>query len=87
MLSNLYYMVQFKRSGEVIRGPYNANAQSRYVELVMVLDNKEYSALGENMQRVNNHCKDIANIINAVSLIASLLPLYALLTLIMLFTA
>lgn len=58
---------QIKRSDAVIRGPYNANARSSYVELVLVLDNKEYKALGENMGRVNSHCKDIANIINAVS--------------------
>ncbi|XP_054288556.1 disintegrin and metalloproteinase domain-containing protein 12 [Macrosteles quadrilineatus] len=57
---------RFKRSEEVIRGPYNANARSSYVELVLVMDNKEYKALGENMDKVNNHCKDIANIINAL---------------------
>uniref|UniRef100_A0A1B6KWF3 Peptidase M12B domain-containing protein n=1 Tax=Graphocephala atropunctata TaxID=36148 RepID=A0A1B6KWF3_9HEMI len=57
---------RFKRSDEIIRGPYNANASSSYVELVLVLDNKEYQALDENMNKVNNHCKDIANIINAL---------------------
>ncbi|KAG8328344.1 hypothetical protein J6590_001011 [Homalodisca vitripennis] len=57
---------RFKRSDEMIRGPYNANASSSYVELVLVLDNKEYKALGENMNNVNSHCKDIANIINAL---------------------
>ncbi|KAG7189977.1 hypothetical protein KM043_006137 [Ampulex compressa] len=55
-----------KRAAEVIRGPYNANRQSRYVELVLVIDKKEYMALDENLDKVYHHCKDIANIINAL---------------------
>ncbi|XP_058798001.1 uncharacterized protein LOC131668128 [Phymastichus coffea] len=55
-----------KRASEAIRGPYNANRQSRYVELVLVVDKNEYTALGENLTRVHQHCKDIANIINAL---------------------
>ncbi|KAL0129837.1 hypothetical protein PUN28_001827 [Cardiocondyla obscurior] len=55
-----------KRAAEIIRGPYNANRQSRYVELVLVIDKKEYTALGENLDKVHQHCKDIANIINAL---------------------
>jgi hypothetical protein len=60
-------MLQYKRNTDVIRGPYNANRQSRYVELVLVVDNKEYKELGESREKVNHHCKEIANIINAVS--------------------
>lgn len=60
-------MLQYKRNTDVIRGPYNANKQSRYVELVLVVDNKEYKAFGESREKVNHHCKEIANIINAVS--------------------
>ncbi|XP_014216270.1 uncharacterized protein LOC106645033 [Copidosoma floridanum] len=55
-----------KRAVEEIRGPYNANWQSRYVELALVIDKNEYVALGENLTRVYHHCKDIANIINAL---------------------
>ncbi|XP_032680075.1 uncharacterized protein LOC116848283 [Odontomachus brunneus] len=55
-----------KRAAEVIRGPYNANRDSRYVELVLVIDKKEYMALDENLNKVYQHCKDIANIINAL---------------------
>ncbi|XP_066587165.1 disintegrin and metalloproteinase domain-containing protein 19 isoform X2 [Prorops nasuta] len=55
-----------KRSTETIRGPYNANRQSRYVEMVMVIDRKEYMALDEDLEQVHHHCKDIANIINAL---------------------
>ncbi|KAJ4445799.1 hypothetical protein ANN_12484, partial [Periplaneta americana] len=56
----------YKRSTDTIRGPYNANKQSRYVELVLVVDNKEYKELGESREKVNLHCKEIANIINAL---------------------
>uniref|UniRef100_A0A0C9RIY5 Adam12_0 protein n=1 Tax=Fopius arisanus TaxID=64838 RepID=A0A0C9RIY5_9HYME len=55
-----------RAADEVIRGPYNANRQSRYVELVLVIDKTEYIALGENLHKVHHHCKDIANIINAL---------------------
>lgn len=51
----------------MIRGPHNANKQSRYVELVFVVDTKEYKELG-GVPEVSLHCKKIANIINAVSL-------------------
>lgn len=51
----------------MIRGPYNANKRSRYVELALVIDKKEYVALDENLDKVYQHCKDIANIVNAVS--------------------
>jgi hypothetical protein len=63
---------QHKRSNEesgsrgVIRGPYNANKQSRYVELVLVVDTMEYKEFG-SIPEVSLHCKKIANIINAVS--------------------
>ncbi|XP_078032535.1 zinc metalloproteinase-disintegrin-like berythractivase [Augochlora pura] len=57
---------RYKRAAEVIRGPYNANRHSRYVELVMVIDKKEFMALDENYDKVHHHCKDIANIINAL---------------------
>lgn len=32
-----------------------------------MIDKKEYMALDENLTKVYQHCKDIANIINAVS--------------------
>lgn len=70
-------MLQYKRNTDVIRGPYNANRQSRYVELVLVVDNKEYKELGESREKVNHHCKEIANIINAVSNSTSEVMLYA----------
>lgn len=52
---------------ELVRGPYNANKESKYVELVLVIDNQEYKELGESKTKVVNHAKTIANIINGVS--------------------
>lgn len=56
-----------RRDADEIRGPYNENEQSRYVELVLVVDMDEYKEMGEDLRRVYRHCKDIANIINSVS--------------------
>ncbi|XP_067007544.2 disintegrin and metalloproteinase domain-containing protein 12 isoform X2 [Anabrus simplex] len=57
---------RFKREAEIIRGPYNANRKSRYVELVLVVDNKGYKELGSNLAAVSLHCKKIVNIVNAI---------------------
>lgn len=67
--SNYFSIFQYKRSAEIrnVKGPYNSNQQSRYVELLLVVDNKEFKALDENTGKVYRHCKDIANIINSVS--------------------
>ncbi|XP_067616727.1 disintegrin and metalloproteinase domain-containing protein 12 [Eurosta solidaginis] len=62
-------ILRYKRSYEnndVIRGPYNANKHSSYVELVIVVDNKVYKSFGESPRKVHQHCKDLANIINAL---------------------
>ncbi|KAF6209016.1 hypothetical protein GE061_014759 [Apolygus lucorum] len=55
-----------KRSPQLIRGPYNADKRSRFVELVLVVDFKLYEGMNKNRSAVHNHCKDIANIINAL---------------------
>lgn len=59
---------QYKRSsdGAQVHGPYNSNKRSSYVELVLVVDNKVFKSLDKNITKVHQHCKDIANIINAV---------------------
>ncbi|XP_019758376.2 disintegrin and metalloproteinase domain-containing protein 9 [Dendroctonus ponderosae] len=62
-------ILRYKRSSDsatVIRGPYNANRDSKYLELVLVVDNREFKELGENQRRVVDHCKTIANIINGL---------------------
>lgn len=61
-------LLQRKRSASAatIRMPYNSNAQSSFVELVLVVDNKVFKGLGENLKKTHQRCQDIANIINAV---------------------
>ncbi|XP_023937369.2 disintegrin and metalloproteinase domain-containing protein 12 [Bicyclus anynana] len=49
-----------------VRGPFNVNKKSRFVELVLVADNGEYRANGENIHTVHRQLKDVANIINSV---------------------
>ncbi|XP_050304497.1 disintegrin and metalloproteinase domain-containing protein 12-like [Anthonomus grandis grandis] len=62
--------LRYKRSTDEskspIRGPYNANKESKYVELVIVVDNREFKELEESTRRVLDHCKNIANIINGL---------------------
>ncbi|XP_036675344.3 disintegrin and metalloproteinase domain-containing protein 12 [Drosophila suzukii] len=53
-------------NSQLIRGPYNANKYSSYVELVIVVDNKVYKAYQESAKKVHQHCKNLANIINAL---------------------
>lgn len=86
MFNNLVLFVnvnfQFKRSishdeADVIRGPYNANKHSSYVELVIVVDNKISKAYGGNIKNIHKHCQDIANIVNAVSMKVFLKNVYA----------
>lgn len=50
-----------------VRGPYNSNSDSSYVELVLVVDNKVYKSMEENIKTVYKHAKNLANIINSVS--------------------
>lgn len=60
---------QYKRASEqneLVRGPYNANKESKYVELVLVVDNQEFKEFGESTSKVELHCKTIANMINGV---------------------
>ncbi|KAG6451232.1 hypothetical protein O3G_MSEX007028 [Manduca sexta] len=49
-----------------VRGPYNENKLSRYVELVLVADHREFQANGANLNTVHRQLKDVANIINSV---------------------
>ena len=49
-----------------IQGPWNANKQSRYVELLLVVDNKEYKDHGEDLEQIYKICKDVANVMNSL---------------------
>lgn len=46
--------------------PYRNNAKTRYVELVLVNDNKEYIECGRDRETVIEKNKQIANIVNAL---------------------
>lgn len=50
-----------------IKEPYNANRQSSFVELVLVVDNGVYKKFGEDLKAVHKYCKDMVNVINSVS--------------------
>ncbi|XP_066981317.1 uncharacterized protein [Macrobrachium rosenbergii] len=66
---NFKRLLRYKRSSDGnsnIRGPYNANALSRYVELVLVADKSEYEKHGHKIKKIYQRCKDIANIVNAL---------------------
>ena len=49
-----------------IQGPWNANVRSRYVELILVVDNQEYLEHNSDVEKVYRLCKDIANVMNAL---------------------
>ena len=55
-----------KQSKIEVKGPWNANKRSRYVELVIVVDNRKYKEFGSDLQKVYKKCKDMANIANAL---------------------
>ncbi|XP_028028222.1 disintegrin and metalloproteinase domain-containing protein 12 [Bombyx mandarina] len=61
-------VARYKRSTDdnQVREPFNANTLSRYVELVLVVDNKEFKANHGNLRAVYQQIKDVANIINSV---------------------
>lgn len=63
-------LLQFKRSHvkSPIKGPHNSNKNSRYVEMVFVIDNKSYRKMKNNLAKVYSHCKELANIMNMVNL-------------------
>ena len=49
-----------------ILGPWNANRRSRYVELLLVVDNREFAEHGRDLPKVLRFCKDVANVMNAL---------------------
>merc|ERR1719188_110509 len=49
-----------------IKGPWNANKRSRYVELLLVVDNKEFREHDSDLKKVQRICKDIANVMNSL---------------------
>ncbi|KAK9890704.1 hypothetical protein WA026_012054 [Henosepilachna vigintioctopunctata] len=61
-------MFRYKRYSaqkKTVHVPYNADKLTKYVELILVVDNKEYIAFGRNKYRVVQHGKAIFNMVNA----------------------
>ena len=49
-----------------LRGPWNSDKRSRYVELVLVVDHLEFVEHNKNLELVYRICKDVANVMNAL---------------------
>nr|XP_037282562.1 zinc metalloproteinase-disintegrin-like EoMP06 [Rhipicephalus microplus] len=55
-----------RKRSVVIQPPFKSNARSRYVELLIVNDNKEFIKMKRNKEAVFERSKQIANIVNAL---------------------
>ncbi len=51
---------------KTIKGPWNADNNSRFVELLLVIDNKEFLEHDSDLEKIHRICKDLANIMNAL---------------------
>ncbi len=49
-----------------IKGPWNADKRSRYVELLLVIDHQEFLEHGQDLPKIFRICKDVANVMNAL---------------------
>ena len=54
------------RKATGIKGPWNANKRSRYVELLLVVDNKEFREHDSDLKKIQRICKDVANVMNSL---------------------
>ncbi|KAJ3652643.1 hypothetical protein Zmor_018590 [Zophobas morio] len=51
-----------------IRGPQSANTASRYLELLLVIDNEKYVEMGSSVEKVEQFSKNVANIVHGLYL-------------------
>lgn len=49
------------------QGPYRANQNSRYIELLLVVDQKAFNDFGRSSSKVHQYCKNITAYVNGVS--------------------
>ena len=49
-----------------VHEPYNANDQTRYIELTMVIGNGIFRKLDSDFNKVHQFCKDIAKHVNVL---------------------
>ncbi|CAL1269797.1 unnamed protein product [Larinioides sclopetarius] len=54
------------RRSAVLQDPYKSNRKSRYVELIIVNDNKEFKEFNQDKNAVFQRSKEIANIVNGL---------------------
>ncbi|GIX84720.1 disintegrin and metalloproteinase domain-containing protein 19 [Caerostris extrusa] len=54
------------RRSTVLQAPYKSNRKSRYVELIIVNDNKEFQEFNHDKNAVFQRSKEIANIVNGL---------------------
>lgn len=62
---NFHYIFH-KRSIAEVKGPYDSNKDSRYLELILVVDKETFEELDSDLMKVNNHCQNVANTANMV---------------------
>ncbi|KAF0305994.1 Disintegrin and metalloproteinase domain-containing protein 8 [Amphibalanus amphitrite] len=66
-----HHALRVRRSVSAPRGPYNADRRSRYVELVLVVDQEVFHEYGDDLKATVRRTKQIANIVNSVSTAAA----------------
>lgn len=59
--------ITFSSKTSIVLKPFNANEQSLYVELLIVVDFGVFNHFNKSTSKVQEFCKDLANIINSVS--------------------
>ena len=53
-------------AGDTIHPPWNANNNSRYIEIVLVIDTRIFIQFGRNSDSINSMCKQIARKMNSI---------------------
>ncbi|XP_074642564.1 zinc metalloproteinase-disintegrin-like MTP8 isoform X2 [Tubulanus polymorphus] len=62
-IDNINHHKRLKRS---IHGPYDANAKTRYVELYVVNDKRQFDAMNRDLYATRRRAQDIINVVNAL---------------------
>ncbi|XP_043195148.1 disintegrin and metalloproteinase domain-containing protein 19-like [Amphibalanus amphitrite] len=61
-----HHALRVRRSVSAPRGPYNADRRSRYLELVLVVDQEVFHEYGDDLKATVRRTKQIANIVNSL---------------------
>ncbi len=57
-----------RKSEDQVKGPYNSNQDSYYVELCFVIDNNIYREHNGNSREINKFAINVVNIMNVVTI-------------------